>query len=423
MTPQNQQSVRIVSYKRTVIAFFAAALILQAAIASPGAAQTISAATPTATQPVAVTDWSNAVVDSTLKRNPDPAKFGGWGYAKALYLMGQYFVYKRTNDERYLRYIKDWIDSHIDENGTLDRNINALDYVLPANLVLILYQETHETKYQLAAEKFRRAFDNYPRTSDGGFWHATGTSREWQLWLDGIYMGMPFLVRYGQIFGDTKYANEEAAKQILVYASHTRDPKKGLFYHAYDESGKQPWADPKTHHSRYFWGRAMGWYGMATVDILDVLPKDHPRRKELIRLVQFLVKGLARYQDPKTGLWYQIVDRGSDSSNWLETSSSSMYTYIIDVAVKRGYVKARYKKVAEKGYKGVLSKVSINADGLTDISDISEGTNVADLPYYYGRKRPVNDFHGLGAFLLMNEEFLTSKSTMQQILEPKKPTN
>lgn len=379
------------------------------------AAQTTSTA-----EAPAVTDWSKALVESTLSRNPDARKFGTWGYARSLYLFGQYLVYERTHDPRYLAYIKDWIDSHVDENGKLDREINALDYILPANLLIILYNETGDTKYKKALDVFRHRFDDYPRTSDGGFWHATVESRKHQLWADGIFMGMPFLVRYGQTFNDATYANDEAVKQILVYYSHLKDDRSGLLYHAYDESGTQKWADPKTHHSPYFWCRAIGWFGMATVDILDVLPKDHPGRKPLIKILQRLVKDLARYQDQKTGLWYQIVDRTTDPENWLETSSSSMYSYIIDVAVKRGYVSKSYARVARHGHEGVMSKVSVGDDGLVNIADICEGTNVADLAYYYGRKRPLNDPHGLGAFLIMEEEFRTSLSSMQQTIRTKR---
>ncbi len=358
-------------------------------------------------------DWSKALVDSTLTRYPDATKFGDWAYARSLYLFGQYLVYKRTHERRYLDYIQKWVDTHVDENGNVDRPIDALDYILPANLLIILYNETGEARYKKALDKFRHRFDDYPRTSDGGFWHATFAGRQHQLWLDGIFMSMPFLVRYGQIFDDAKYADEEAAKQILIDDHHLKDPS-GLLYHAYDETGTQPWADPATHHSRYFWGRAIGWYGMATVDLLDVLPKNHPDRGKLIKIVHDLVAGLARYQDPKTGLWYQVVDKGKDPNNWLETSSSCMYIYITDVAVKRGYVSKKYKAMAERGYRGVMSKLSLGDDGLVNISDISEGTSVSDLAYYYGRKRNVNDFHGLGAFLIMNEEYHSSLSSMQQ---------
>ena len=137
------------------------------------------------------TDWSKALVESTMKRYPTAKDLGAWGYAKSLYLYGQYLVWKRTGDKRYLQYIKDWVDSHVDENGkttNIDKDGNAseitfnnLDSMLPGNLLLLLYQETKEAKYKFAAEKIRKRFDTYPRTKDGGFWHATSKSREWQL--------------------------------------------------------------------------------------------------------------------------------------------------------------------------------------------------------------------------------------------------
>lgn len=352
--------------------------------------------------------WSQKVVDSTLTRMPDPHQFGSWSYPRGLYLFGQYMVYKRTGDKRYLQYIQDWVDTHVDAQGHPDKQIRALDDVLAANLLVVLYHETHEDRYKLAAETFRHRFDNYPRTTDGGFWHATVPSRQWQLWADGTYMAVPFLVRYGQEFDDATYTEEEAVRQLLIYDKHLKDPHRGLLYHAYDESGKAPWADPRTHHSAYFWCRAIGWYGMATIDTLDVLPEDHPGRKQLIHILRKLVKDLAHDQDRQTGLWYQIVDKPDLQGNWTETSSSAMFTYIIDVAVKRGYVSRKYHAVAEKGYHGVLSRISIGQDGLTELTGICEGTNVSDLQYYLNRKRNTNDLHGLGAFLIMNEEWNTS---------------
>ena len=352
-----------------------------------------------------------------MKRYPTAQDLGSWGYAKSLYLYGQYLVWKRTKDKRYLQYIKDWVDSHVDANGnvtntdkdgkTSEIKFDNLDSMLPGNLLLLLYQETKEAKYKTAADKIRKRFDTYPRTKDGGFWHATGKSRQWQLWGDGVFMSMPFLVRYGKLFGDSAYANDEATKQLLIYASHLNDPKTGLMFHAYDESGASTWADPVTHHSAEFWCRAMGWFGMTLIEVLDILPKNHPQRQQLIAQVQQLVKAYAKYQDDKTGLWYQVVDKGNLSDNWLETSSSSMYTYIIAKAVERGYVDQSLMKVAKKGYQGVLTKISLDADGMTNLTDICEGTNVADLAYYLARKRNVNDFHGLGAFLIMNEYLMT----------------
>ena len=362
------------------------------------------------------TDWSIRMVESTMKRYPTAKDLGSWGYAKSLYLYGQYLVYKRTGDPRYLKYIQDWIDDHVDENGVVtsanaqgevrEVKFDNLDSMLPGNLLLLLYQETNKPKYKLAADRIRQRFDTYPRTKDGGFWHATSKSREWQLWGDGVFMSLPFLVRYGNVFNDRKYANDEATRQLLIYASHLNDPKTGLMFHAYDESGQSTWADKETKHSAEIWCRAMGWFGMTLVEVLELLPRNHPNRPKLIAQVAQLVKAWANFQDQKTGLWYQIVNKGDNPENWVETSSSSMYTYVIAMAVDRGYVAKSYLDVAKKGYAGVLTKLSLDADGQTNITDICEGTNVADLAYYLARKRNTNDFHGLGAFLIMNEKFV-----------------
>lgn len=359
--------------------------------------------------PAATPDWSKLMVESTLKRYPTAESFKGWGYAKSLYLYGQYLVYLRTKDPRYLQHVKDWIDLHIDEKGTVNRQINALDYMLPGNLCLILYKETKQEKYKGCADSIRKTFDTYPRTKDGGFWHANTESRAWQLWADGVFMSMPFLVRYGKMFDDSRYTNDEAAKQLLLYYQHLNDPATGLLWHAYDESGKQAWANPVTHVSAEHWARAIGWFAMTLVEVLDLLPKDHPKRADLIRVLLQLSTAFEKYQDKNTGLWYQVVDKGNVAGNWLETSSSSMYTYAMWMGAKRGYLPKRFKDVALKGYKGVLTKVSLDKDGMTTLTDVSEGTNVSDINYYFGRKRPPNDFHGIGAFLIMNEQLRTSE--------------
>jgi unsaturated rhamnogalacturonyl hydrolase len=350
------------------------------------------------------TDWSREVVNSTIKRFPTAESLKGWGYAKSLYLYGQYLVYLRTKDPRYLDHIQAWIDLHIDEKGTINRPITALDYMLPGNLCLILYKEKKLEKYKLCADSIRKTFDTYPRTKDGGFWHANIPSRQWQLWADGVFMGMPFLARYGKMFGDSKYTDDEVTKQMLVYYNHLYNPEVGLLHHAYDESGAQAWADKTTHRSAFFWCRAIGWYAMTLIELLDVIPKNHPNRAKLISIVNQLAVSFERYQDPKTGLWWQIVDKGGVEGNWLETSSSSMYSYMMWMGVKRGYLPKKFRDVALKGYRGVMTKLSIGEDGMTNLIDICEGTNVSDLAYYFARKRNANDFHGIGAFLIMNEQ-------------------
>ncbi|HEV8590654.1 MAG TPA: glycoside hydrolase family 88 protein, partial [Pyrinomonadaceae bacterium] len=285
---------------------------------------------------------------------------------------------------------------------------NNLDSMLAGNVFLILHRETGEARYKRAAQRIWNRFPSYPTTTDGGYYHSTSSSRVGQLWADGVFMSLPFLVRYGKMFGDSKYTDAEAVKQMLIYYKHLNDPATGLLWHAYDESGQQSWADPKTHVSAEHWCRAIGWYAMTLINLLDVIPKEQPDRAELIKILNQLATAFEKYQDKNTGLWWQVVDKGGVQGNWLETSSSSMYTFAMWTGVKRGYLPKRFKNVALKGYKGVLTQISLDKDGMTDLTNICEGTNVADINYYFARKRNTNDFHGIGAFLIMNEELRTS---------------
>jgi alpha-L-fucosidase len=360
--------------------------------------------TTSATQAIAATDWSVAMVDSTMARYK-PTTIGGWSYPVGLYLYGQYLVYQRTHDPKYLSYIKAWVDRFVDSSGNLNYSFNNLDSMLSGRLLVLLHHETGDNRYKIAATKIRTRLDTYPRTADGGFWHAT--SRQHQLWGDGVFMVDPFLAEYGREFGDSSYTSKETVNQLLTYANHLQQPN-GLLRHAYDEARAQSWADPKTGLSPEVWCRAEGWYGMAVIDVLEAVPTDQPRRAELIDVLRKLVAAYAHYQDPKTGRWFQVVDKGSRSDNWTETSCSSMYTFVISRAVQRGYVASSYKAVADHGYQGVLAKVSLGSDGRTNLKDISIGTNVGDYAYYAGRERATNDFHGLGAFLIMNEQLKTS---------------
>jgi unsaturated rhamnogalacturonyl hydrolase len=349
-------------------------------------------------------DLSVAVVEQTIKLHPTPSSLGPWGYTRGLTLYAIGKVYERTRDPRYLRYMQAWADTHVNAQGEIDHSIDALDDIQPGMLMLSLYRDTGELRYKLAAERIRRRFDTYPRTRDGGFSHGAVTEHTRQLWLDGTYMSLPFLVQYGELFGDSKDADREATRQLLVDAAHLNDPKTGLLFHAYDELGTQPWAQPGTHHSSYFWGRSIGWYGMALIEVLDKMPKNYPQRPKLIALVRQLVGAFERFQDPKTGLWYNVVDKPNQPGNWLESSASSMYIYVISKAVQRGYVQKSYESVACKGYHGMLTQLIANPDHDVSVTNICAGTVVGDLPYYLQRPRNTDDLHGIGAFLLMNEQ-------------------
>ena len=359
----------------------------------------------------AATDWGKALVDSTMARFPD-ARSLPWRYPRALFLYGQYQLYLRTGNLSYLNYLKSWAEAHVDEAGNMffdathrdPVDLSAeLDHLLPGRLMIILHSLTGQQKYKLAAQKLRQRFDVWPRTSDGGLWHRWSLTG--QLWADGTYMALPFLVEYGQAYGDREYAENEAAQQLLIYGRHLQDDGSGLLFHAYDEDGSSPWANPTTLRSPEYWCRGMAWYGVALVEVLELLPTTHTSRAELLERLNRFATGIARYQDGATGRWFQVVDKGNLADNWLETSCSAMFAYVLGRGIERGFLPASFHDAAARGYQGVLNTISRGTDGRTNLVETVIGTGAGDLAYYLARQRLTNDWHGLGAFMIMHEQF------------------
>jgi len=355
---------------------------------------------PTTASAVPRTDLSRAVADSTITAHP--AASLGLGYTDALFLLGLYRVYQRTHERRYLDYIEGWGAAKVAPDGDTGNPYNDLDSMLAGNVFLVLARETGDTRYSLAAGRIRDRLDTYPRTSDGGFIHNTGFTG--QLWADGAFMLAPFLAHYGAATGDS-FATTQSAKQLITYFGHLRDPS-GLLYHAYDETRTQSWADPATGQSPEVWCRAVGWFGAATVDVLDSLPRTSPDRRALIGIVGYLADGYGKSQDPATGRWFQLPLKPTLAGNWTETSCSSLYTYVLSRAIQRGYIGREYQPVVDRGYAGVRDRVSVADDGTTQITVIGTGTSVGDAAYYLARPRATNDFHGIGAFLYLNEQIM-----------------
>jgi len=256
----------------------------------------------------------------------------------------------------------------------------------------------------------RKQMQTHPRTSESGFWHKKIYSH--QMWLDGIYMASPFLAEYAETFNEPALF-DDVANQIILMEKHARDEKTGLLYHGWDESRQQRWANPETGQSPNFWGRAMGWYAMALVDVLDFLPSDHPNRPKVIAILQRLATAISNYQDVDTGLWYQVVDKGGKEGNYLESSASCMFVYSFAKAVKHNYIDENFMTVARKGYDGIL-KHFIEVDDTGEVH-IHKGCSVAGLggnpyrdgsyEYYISEKIRSNDPKAVGPFILASLEF------------------
>ena len=227
------------------------------------------------------------------------------------------------------------------------------------------------------------------------------------MWLDGLYMAEPFYAEYAKMFHEPADF-DDIANQFIWMEQHSRDSKTGLLYHAWDESKQMPWADKQTGCSSYFWGRAIGWYAWALVDVLDYLPQDHAKRKELIAIFQRLSKTLLQFREPQSKLWYQIVDQGNRTGNYLESSASCMFVYAFAKGANKGYLDKKYLTAARESFKGILdSMVTVDEKGIVSLHHACQGAGLGGNPYrygsyeyYIGEKQRTNDFKAIGPFIL-----------------------
>lgn len=356
----------------------------------------------------AMAPWSVRMATSVMRRHPVTSE--KWDYTAGLILTAIGRVGDRTGDARYATYVRTNMDRFVQPDGrirTYDPAEQSLDQVNQGRVLLRLYARTHDQRYRLAARQIRGQLARQPRTEDGGFWHKRIYPQ--QMWLDGLYMAEPFYARYARMFGDSA-AFTDVAHQFLLVARHARDPKTGLFYHAWDAAHAQFWADTATGLSPNFWGRAVGWYLMAAVDVLDDLPRNHPDRAALIASFQHLARAVVDVQDPVTGLWWQVLDQPSRRGNYLEASGSSMFVYALARGARRGYLDASYRAAAERGFDGLVRNlVRVNADGTVSLTSICQvaGLGPADnrrrdgsFAYYVSEPVVTDDYKGTGPFIL-----------------------
>lgn len=338
-----------------------------------------------------------------------PAK---WTYDHGLVLKGIEQVWRNTHDKQYLDFIQRQMDHFVNDDGSI-RTYSLEDYnldnILPGRNLLFLYQVTGQEKYRKAAATLRQQLKTHPRTSEGGFWHKKIYPS--QMWLDGLYMGEPFYAEYAGTFHEDA-AFDDIAKQFILMERHARDEKTGLLYHGWDESRKQRWSNPETGRSPNFWGRAMGWYAMALVDTLDHFPRQHPQRAELIAILNRVARAVAKYQEPRSGLWYQVLDKGGEKGNYFESSAACMFVYALAKGARIGYLPASYRQVAQKGYRGILKEFAktdangqLNLEGTVSVAGLG-GNPYRDgsYGYYLSEKVVTNDPKGIGALLLATTE-------------------
>ncbi|MCR5642770.1 MAG: glycoside hydrolase family 88 protein [Prevotella sp.] len=347
--------------------------------------------------------YSEWLTYSEMKRVPqsymlDFATKPKWSYVMGIELEGMLDTYLKYGGEEIRKYCQMYTDTMINEQGDI-RGYDILDYNLDnirtGHFVTRMYQKWPEAKNLLAMKTMMKQLQNQPRTiADKVYWHKAIYA--YQVWLDGIFMGLPYRCLTAPITAKPKEVNkiyDDAVNQLKITYERTLDPKTGLNRHAYDETRDAFWSDKETGLSQHCWGRAQGWYTMALVEVLDALPEDYARRAEVIDLLQKDFDAILKWQDKKTGVWYQVMDSPDREGNYLESTCSAMFTYSLLKAYRKGYVGAKYRDAGVKAYKGIINNfIRVNGDktiSLTNCCSVA-GLGPAATPQVVAAMKKVN---------------------------------
>ena len=342
-------------------------------------------------------------------------KSNKWNYIDGCMITGILERYEITGEARFLDFADRFLSGFVEDDGrirTYDPAEYSLDNVNPAKNLFTLYDLTGKEKYRKALELVRSQLSTMPRTPEGNFWHKLIYPN--QVWLDGIYMALPFYMEYEKRF-DAQKDCEDICRQIANVEIRMRDPKTGLYYHGYDASRKMYWADPDTGCSPNFWLRAEGWFILGLVDVLEIM-KDLPMGAERVHLQHMLLdlaKALSKYQDP-SGLWYQLIALPELAGNYLETSGTALISAALLKAVRLGFLPESFRAVGEKAFYGIVDhRLTKNADGTPCVTGIclvgglgGEQHRDGSAAYYLSEPVVQNDAKGVGPLLLAYTEML-----------------
>ena len=360
---------------------------------------------------------SQEVVRSEISRNPEASYIDGqegrlkWNYTTGLELKAMLDVYchSERSEESILPYADAWYNSIIDSTGTIykyKKSNYSLDHICPGRTLFGLYDITGKEKYRVAMDTLYSQLLDQPRTPEGGFWHKAVYPN--QMWLDGLYMAQPFYAEYTVRYVSDSTARAENFRDIahqfsLVY-DKTFDPETGLLRHAWDSSHEMFWCNEETGQSAHSWGRALGWYAMALVDVIEILPAGE-EKDTLIGLLDNVYQVLPLFADISTGMWYQVLDRPYADGNYLEATCSAMFTYAWLKGCRLGVL--GNLEGAKQAYESLLETfVTKDEDGLVNLNYCCEVAGLGgknnrsgDFDYYINEPVRPNDPKGIGPLL------------------------
>lgn len=332
-----------------------------------------------------------------------------WNYIDGCMIKAILELYNISKEERYLKFADEFIDYFVREDGSIDsydpKEFN-IDNVNAGKTLFELYKLTGKEKYRKAIDTIYSQVKEQPRTKEGNFWHKAIYPN--QVWLDGLYMGQPFYMQY-----EVEYNNCEncmdSFNQFMNVNKIMRDPKTGLYYHGYDSSKSVFWADKETGLSKNFWLRALGWFSMALIDTIEIMPAHMEEQKKILAdIYKDFIDSMLKFQD-ESGMWYQVVNMGDRPENYLEASGSAIFAYAIMKSTRLGILDESYYKYGEKALNGICEKYISEKDGELQMDGIClvAGLGPADNPrrdgsfeYYMSEPVVQNDAKGVAPLVL-----------------------
>ena len=331
-----------------------------------------------------------------------------WNYIDGCMIKAIIELFLITRNHRYLDFADAFTGRFVREDGSIesyDPKEYNLDNVNAGKTLFDLYELTGKEKYRRAMDTVYSQLKEQPRTSTGNFWHKKIYPH--QIWLDGLYMAQPFYMQYEAEYNGCKNC-EDSYQQFLQVYGRMRDPLNGLYYHAYDDSRQMFWCDKVTGLSENFWLRAMGWYAMALIDTMEVMPESMACQKARLNAIyKELIDAMLPYQDQATGMWYQVVNRGGIAPNYLEESGSAIFAYAIMKSVRLHYLPQEYFKYGQKAFDGICSTYLSEKDGSLQLGGIClvaglGNTDMREGTFEYYMREPVveNEAKGIAPLIL-----------------------
>ena len=341
-----------------------------------------------------------------------------WNYIDGCMITACLSLYQTTGDEKFLTFSRHFLDYFVKSGGVIETyrvDEYNLDNINQGKNLFTLYDLTGKQRYRDAIETIRSQLETHPRTREGNFWHKK--IYPWQVWLDGLYMAQPFYMEYETRFNGMKGCLD-SYRQFMNVKKLMRDPETGLYYHGYDESRQMYWANPETGCSPNFWLRAMGWFLVAMVDVLERMDEQlYYEYRSIMAMLKDAAEAMVRFQDPDTGMFWQVIDKPGIPGNYLETSGTALFAYAMLKGVRLGYLPKRFSAYGEKAFYGTCDKyLGVSTDGKLQLSGIClvaglGGASHRDgsLEYYFSEPVVENDAKGVGPLLLAYTEVLAAK--------------